>query len=246
MAHINRPSVTSAGIAVALAAGFAAIGLALATNPGAVVSGRGTVEVTGNATVVVRPNTLTVDLSVRDVASTSSTALARNNTQMADLQAVFRQAGVPTKDLATTNLSVGQNFDSNGKPAGYAAEDDLTVTLANLSRAGTVLSAAQTKVGNSVSITSTTYSLSDTSNPINSARADAVRHAHAAAAAIAGAAGEHIDGIVKISDQTSNTPPIGFNAAAGFARQSAPSSSVPLQSGTQTVSATVDIVYSVN
>jgi hypothetical protein len=245
LTSFDKPQVaifcSIAAIALALAAG----GLALSKPTSSAAPTRGTVELTETATVAARPDTLVVDLTVQVVKTTSSAALREDNIEMSTVQGVFRRAGVPKKDLSTSSFTVGKNYNTNGKAAGYVASNSLEVTLKDLAKSGAVISSAQSTVGNDVSIDDISYSLVNVNAALNAARATAVRNARAAADVLAKAAGTKVIGITKISDQSaSNSPsPITFNkVATPQSKTSVPS--VPLNPGTQPVTATVDIVFS--
>ena len=224
----------------AIALGLAAGGLAIANSSPGSTAVPNTVEVTGTASVNARPDTLTADLTVQVVRSSSKAALDENNVEMQDLQRALRRGGVPSKDIATSNLTVGRNYNSNGKASGYVAVHSLSVTLKNLAKAGSVISAAQASVGNDVSIDSISYSLVNVVGILNSARTIAVHNALAAARVLAVAAGSSVTGVSKITDQSTSSAPIPFNGAAAQKRSSG---SVPLSPGTQSITATVDVVF---
>src|SRR5262245_61800269 len=124
----DSPRTTTVLALIALAAALAAGGLALTNSPEGAPRLGGTVSVTGSATVVAQPDTLTADLTVTTKSTSSAAALGTNNTEMARLQQVFLKRGVKKSDLVTTNLSVGPNYDSKGRPSGYVVTDNLTVT----------------------------------------------------------------------------------------------------------------------
>lgn len=233
---------------VAAAIAIAALGLALAnSSPAGSSIPRGTVDVTGTATINARPDTLMVNFTVQVIRSSSNAALRRDNSEMSALQKVFRRADVPAKDLSTSNLTVGQNFDSNGRPAGYMASNSLTVTLTDLGRSGALISSAQSAVGNDVSINNISYSLVNVNDVLDTARATAVRRARNAATVLAKSAGSAVNGVVKITDQsTTSTTPIPFSNAVTPKSTAGSGPPVPLRPGTQPVTATVDVVFSLS
>jgi uncharacterized protein YggE len=226
---------------VALAVALAAGGYALSSSQSGVASG--TVSVSGSGTATERPDTLTVTMSVRTVAPSTKAALTRVNTEASAVEQAFFSAGVAKKDVQTSNLSVGEQDDQSGKKIGYAAQLDLTVVLRVLSKSGAVVNAAQSAAGNDVSITGITYSITDVSKGERTARAAAMRDALARAKALAGAAGESIGPILKITDNSNAPIPLPFAQKSASASSGSPTS-VPLQPGTETSTANVDVVFS--
>lgn len=244
MTLFDKPNVAVAYSIAAVALALAAGGLALANlSPNTAAN---TVEVTGTATVNARPDTLTVNFTVQVVRPSSNAALSRDNAEMSVLQGVFRRGGVRAKDLATSNLTVGKNYNSSGEPAGFVASNSLAVTLTDLAKSGSLISVAQSSVGNDVSIDNISYSLVNVNTVLDSARAAAVHNALAAARALANAAGSSVGVVTKITDQSTSTPPINFNNAPAQKQASGSASSVPLSPGTQSVTATVDVMFTLS
>jgi uncharacterized protein YggE len=228
---------------IALAVGLSAIGYALSINAPLSNASNGTVEVTATGTVTARPDTLTVDFSVTTKATTSRAALTKNNAETHTLDASLMGSGVPASDLQTTGLSVTQSVDSNDRPNGYVAEDDVTATLHNLQKAGHVIDSAESNVGNDLSITDTTYSIAHLTGFESAARGDAMRNALSKARGLADGVSESVGRVVRITEteQPSSPPPVTFGAARAAGNTS--QSSVPLRPGTQTVVVNVDVVF---
>jgi uncharacterized protein YggE len=228
---------------LAAAAGFAALGVALSNSSGAPP---GTVEVTASGRATGAPDTLTVQLAVTTRAKSAAQALNTNDREAHRLEAVFIGAGVRAKDITTSNLSTSPTFNPNGsKIVGYLAEDDLTVVLHGLRKAGSVIAAAQNAVGNDVAINSLAYSLSNSASLKRTARINAMHNAIAQARDLVGGAGEHLGAVRRISTVNETTPvPLPYNASA--AAGSTKTVPVPLREGTSTVTVSVDVVFALS
>ena len=228
---------------VALAVAFSAIGYALSLNTALTNASSGTVAVSATGSVTARPDTLSVDFSVDSKATTSRAALTKNNTETHALEASLMGAGVPASDLQTTGLSVTPSFDSNGRPNGYVAENDVTATLHNLQKSGQVIDGAEATVGNDLSITNTTYSITHLARFETAARGNAMRNALSKARGLAAGVNESVGQVIKITEneQQNAPPPLAFGAAR--AAGSAAQPSVPLRPGTQTVVVNVDVSF---
>lgn len=241
----SKPLAIVAVLALAASGTFGGlllVGGAASASGGQGAAAGATVEVTGTGTVTGTPDTLTVQLAVSTTASTATAALDQNNSEMSALQATLSAAGVATKDLQTSNLSLSPTYDSAGNVTGYGAEDDLTATLRDLSSAGAVIDAAAHAVGNDVQIQGISFSISDTSALLKQAREQAMQDAATKAVDLAAAAGTNLGAVVKVTDQENTTPPtpLPFNGLRATA--SAPSA-VPVQAGSQQLSVQVDVVY---
>ena len=198
-----------------------------------------TVTVTGDGSVMVAPDTLTLQIGATTNASTATAALERNNADIARLEAALRAAGIGSAEMQTSNLQLSTNTNDKGIVTGYQASDDLTVTSHQLAGAGAVIDAAAHAVGNDVQIQGISFSRSDLAPSERAARVAAVRQAAAAAATLAAAAGARLGGIVKIDDEAPAISPVTMPLRAAAAASAA----VPIQPGKTSVSAQVQVVY---
>jgi uncharacterized protein YggE len=208
-------------------------------------SARSTVSVTGTGTAMGTPNTLNFQIGVSSVAKNASNALAANNTRVAALEAALIKSGITKRNMQTSGLNIYQNTNNNGVVTGYTAQDDLNVTLHEISKAGAALDAATNAAGNGVQLSNFEYSISNQNGLYQKARTAAMKNAYTEANDIAKAAGESVGSIVHVTDQESTSgstvPTPVFNASAGKS-----SSVVPVQAGTQTVTDQVSVVYALN
>lgn len=201
-----------------------------------------TVQGTGTATGT--PNRLLLTAGVSVLGGTAQSALGTDDARTAAVVAALTSGGLPARDVQTTNLSVQPDYTTTGSStvlAGYAVDNSVVATVDNLSKAGALIDALTAAAGNDVRIDSLSFTMADPRPLQNQARLDAVRQARSHAAAMAAAAGERLAGICSVTDQSSGTPPRqpfvngAMAAAAG----------VPLEPGTQQVSAQVQLVYAV-
>ncbi len=227
-------------IAVALV-GLAALALALAAHPRA-ASAVGTVSVTGEGSVQAAPDTLSFQIGVSATAPTAAAALGHTNSRLASVEAVLFRTGVRRADVQTSNVSVNDNTNATGAIVSFTANDMLTVSTHDMSHAGAILDAAARAAGNEVQLYGVNYSLSQQSRAMASARQKAMRDAGAAAGNLARAGGARLGRVLSISEQQ-NSWSYPVPAGEAFAFKGA---HVPLQSGSQTVSVQVKVVYALN
>ena len=188
-----------------------------------------------------RPNTLTVQIGVSTNAASATSALDENDAEMRNLQTTLVRAGVKSDDLETTNLQISPNYDSDGLITSYGTEDDLTVTLHDIARSGSVIDAAAHAVGNDVQIQGISFSITGTSALLEAARVEAVQNAEGEASDLANGAHASLGPIIRITDeeqQTTPPSPLFSNAIAAAAK-----SSVPLQPGAEQLSVQVNVVF---
>lgn len=206
-------------------------------------SAAGTVSVTGSGTATGTPDTVSFQIGVSSIAKNASSALAANNARVAALEAALIKSGVTKKNIQTSGLNIYQNTNSNGAVTGYTAEDDLNVTLHEISKAGAALDAATNAAGNGVNLSDLTYSISNQSSLYQKARTAAMKAAYSEAADIAKAAHESVGSIKSVTDNENSSGgisplPLQYNAAGTKSI-----AKVPLEPGTQTVTDQVSVVY---
>jgi uncharacterized protein len=212
-----------------------------ATTP--VIGGPG-ITVGGRANVAGTPDTLRLDLSVVATASSVSEALASANRSADSVQRSLLANGVGRKDLQTSGLSIQPDYDySNGatpRLKGYQVSESISAKLRNLGRAGDAIGQAVGAGGNAVRVNGISLDLEDTGALVSSARDRAYADARAKAEQYAKAAGRSLGDVMSITEDVSTPSPIAVPYAAV---DSAKSASVPIQPGSQDVSVSVTVVF---
>jgi uncharacterized protein len=199
------------------------------------------ITVTGTGNVSGVPNQLSLSMGVQTSASSVASALRQANAAARSVTAVLRRTGVAASDIQTSGLSIYPNYSgSSGAPSGYQVSEQLTITLRRLSVAGGQISAAARAGGNATTIDGVSLNLSDTGPLLAAARVKAVADARAKAAAYARALGRPLGPVISMSEAAPAQPvtPEPFANAAHAA------SSVPVHPGTQQLSVTVTVVFS--
>jgi uncharacterized protein YggE len=202
--------------------------------------GAGTLTVTGMATVHAVPDQAILSLGVTTTGPTAAAAMAANNAAASAVMARLIAAKVADRDMQTTGLSLNPNWVMNAAGTaqeiqGYIASTMLTVRIAALETAGSVLDAAITDGANTLN--GLTFGLSDPRPIEDEARKAAVADAVARAQVLAEAAGEDLVRILSITEGGGGhqSMPMLYKAAAD--------SAVPLAAGEVGVSAEVTIVW---
>jgi uncharacterized protein len=224
-------------VLVLIAVGFA--GAALKHTSRAVPN---TISVTGTATVKGTPDTVSFQIGMETVNVNAATALSMNNARVMALEDALMKNGVTKKEMQTSGLDISANTNNMGTVTGFTVDDDLNITMHDLSKAGSAIEAAAKAGGNGVELNGITFSISNDSKLLAQARANAMRNAHTEASNIASAGGTKLTGIVKVVDQENQSSiypsPVAFSSAAADLK------SVPLQSGSESLSVQVSVVYS--
>jgi uncharacterized protein YggE len=190
--------------------------------------------VAGSGTVTSQPDQAVINLGVQTQASDASDALRENSTRMQAVIQALHALGIAPADISTYAVNLYPNYDPNGSGTnGFVAENDIAVTVHDLSLVGRAIDAA---VGAGANLTSgVSFTLSDGNRGVGDALRRAVADAHAKAEALAAAAGARLGDVVSITESNDGFVPPIFADARGAA-ESMPVSPPQIQT---TVSVTV-------
>lgn len=206
---------------------------------------RPVITVLGEGRAEGRPDLMTVQLGVETRAATADEALADNNARAAQLIEVLKQAGVESRDLQTSDLSVYPNFDEDGRViVGYTVANILTASLRDLDGAGALIDAAAAAVGDAVRLHGVSFSIEDTDRLAAAARTEAVERAARQARQLADAAGVTL-GPIRSIDEVSAVPPEPLFVEETAALRASADAGAPIERGTEEVSLTVRVVYEI-
>jgi len=230
----------AAGLLLGLVAALTLPSLAQTSSPSPGTDGSGrTVTVTGSATIRSAPDEAVVTLGVQTQAPTAQGALQQNASRMNDVMKAILGDGVKPADIATAWVNLYPNYDSSGTAiVSYSAQNQVNVTVRDLSKVGSVIDDA---VGAGANLSSgIQFQLSDQNQGVERALGQAVANARAKAEALAAAGDATLGPVVTIAENTyGQYPPIPFAADAGRAEASTPISPPTLET-----QVTVTVVWS--
>ncbi len=239
--------VVAAVILGAIALGAAAGKSGAAASPPAScgpTSPKLTVHGTGDA--VATPDLLTIVVQVTATGPNATVALATDNTKATAVVTALRSGGAQDKDIQTSNLSLQPQFSyPKGVPTvtGYQAVNAITATLHDIAQSGSVIDAVVGAGGNAAQIESLSFSTSDTGAVEAQARARATTQAVVHAGALAHAAGRSLGPVCSLTDQSQVSALGQDTKGLTFASNAAAAPDVPIESGSQTQTAQVALVY---
>jgi len=228
------------GLMLGLVAALTLPSLAQSSSPsaGAGDSSR-TIAVTGSASIRSAPDEAVVTLGVQTQAPTAQGALQQNASRMSDVMKAILGDGVKPADIATAWVNLYPNYDSGGTAiVSYAAQNQVNVTVRDLSKVGAIIDDA---VGTGANLSSgIQFQLSDQNQGVERALAEAVANARAKAEALASAGDASLGSVVTITEGTTpQYPPMPFAADAGRA-----AASTPISPPTLETQVTVTVVWS--
>ncbi len=205
------------------------------------------ITVGGTAKVAGTPDTLLLDLSVVATATTVSAALSSANRSAGAVQRSLLGSGVVKRDLQTSGMNISPDYDysRSGVPRlkGYQVAESITAKLRDLVRAGDAIGRAVSAGGNAVRVNGISLDLEDTGALVSAARDKAFADARTKAEQYAKAAGRSLGDVVSIAEDVGTPSPTPM-PYAGMALARGDAKSVPIQPGSQDVSVTVMVVFS--
>ncbi|MGI9486823.1 MAG: SIMPL domain-containing protein [Geminicoccaceae bacterium] len=200
------------------------------------------ITVTGRAEAQAVPDIATMSIGVETEAKTPGEALTENAERMTAVMSRLENAGIAKKDMRTSQLGIWPVFAEHPQPektVGYRASNQLTVTIRDIDRLGSILDKAVADGANSVN--GPTFSIADPEPLLIAAREAAVRDAIAKAERYASAADVELGPVISI-DEAGGGGPV-------FARQMRAESMdafSPIAPGETTIAASVTMTFAIN
>ena len=206
-----------------------------------------TVQATG--TVKAVPDGVSFNFAVSVLAQSSETAMSDASATAEQVRAALEAAGVAKDDIATQNVSVYPEYASSSSGmqtlSGYRAQQVFTVTLRDTAKAGEVVDAVIAAGGNSLQVYGVTPTLLDTDAAVTQAREAAIKSAKEKAKDYAGLVDEELGSVLYVTEITSPSSQIPL-MVGDSATVSSPMAKTEINLGTQEVSVTVEVRWSLN
>jgi len=176
----------------------------------------------------IAPDMASIQLGVTTEAPTAVEAMRANAARMSAVVAALKKAGLESRDLQTSNLSLNPQYvyEQNQPPklTGYQASNQLTVVVHDLARLGQVVDVVVSVGANTVGQIS--FGLENPRAAEDAARLAAVKALQDKAALYAGATGHRVGRLVTLSEGggyvPSPRPPMPMMAMAREVAQSTP------------------------
>jgi len=249
---IPVPGARARYIAGGLAAGLLVAAVAsplfgprtlLATDPAA--GTEHTISVSGTGSILIDPDIADLRLGVTVQSPTVKEARDANAEAMNKVIAALKKLGIADADIQTTTLSLSPVYDykpDGGTPrvTGYNLSNAVAVTIRDLDKISDAID--DSLAAGATSMDGISFRVSDQAAAEKQAREAAMSEAKSKAQTLASAAGVSITGVASISETVSPTPYPIYYGARDVAAAEAPT---PVQAGTNEVSVTVAVVYTI-
>ncbi|MEM7042398.1 MAG: SIMPL domain-containing protein [Pseudomonadota bacterium] len=199
------------------------------------------ITVTGRAQAEAVPDLASLSIGVQTEAGTPGEALSENAERMTAVMKRLKDSGIDDRDLRTSQLGIWPIFAERRQPretVGYRASNQLTVTIRDIDRLGTILDQAVADGANSVN--GPTFSIADPDPLLAAARDAAVKDAIAKAERLAAAADVELGEVIRI-DEGGGVPILPRQM-----RAEAMDVSTPIAPGETTIGASVSMTFAIN
>ena len=243
---MKTTAILRRGLAAAAVLVIATSGLAACGNDNGPSNPR-TVTVVGSGEVKGTPDTLSADIGVEVTGNDVTSALNGANEKVKAVTDALVNAGVDRKDIQTQQVSINPQYSSPA-PGGvsqissYVATNSLRVTVRDLSKASTVLSAAATAGGDDTRISNVGFSIDDNTKLMNQARESAFNDARSRAEQYASLAGDSLGLVISVDESTTTDQ----SSPGPMMRSTMSASPVPIEAGQQSVTLTVKVTYALD
>jgi len=198
------------------------------------------VSATGEVTRV--PDVAIISAGVVTRSTTATGALQDAADRMARVQAALTRAGIASRDIQTSNLSLNPEYryENNQPPqlVGYTATNQLSVRFRDIRNSGKILDALVKEGANQISGPNLTIDQPDAA--LDEARGAAVRMGRARAELYARSLGMRVVRLVSVSEGGGNYPPPPMPPMMMARAQSA---DTKIEAGEQKLSVTLAMVF---
>lgn len=192
------------------------------------------VTVAGTGRAGAAPDVVRIDLAAESSAIAVHAALADATAGLARMREALTAAGVQGTDLRTTDTSVHVDHGSGGRPQGYVARLGLSATVRDIATAGTVVQEALAEGGETARLSGLTFSHSDPSELLTTAREAAFADARAKAEAYASLSARTLGEVSAVDETGGGAVPLPRSMA-----MAAPLADMTVEGGLQEVSVSV-------
>ena len=198
------------------------------------------ITVSAQGSVSVKPDVAFVTVGVQQTNLQADKAQSQANTITAAAIARVKALGIPARDIQTQSIALNPQYDQSGVLTGFQASDTLSITVEQLSKAGSVIDAGVAAGANqNVSVS---FGLKDDSQAVSDALHAAIAAGQKKAIAVAAELGLSLAGAkIQVVENSAQVPsPVQYSVAPGVARNAAPT---PVEAGSLVVQDSVTLTY---
>jgi uncharacterized protein YggE len=224
---------------------LAALALVLPSTATNASENKRTLSLAASGTLKTAPDMVSISTGVTSEGQTANDALSKNTAAMTEVVDTLKAAGIEPKDIQTTNFSVSPIYERKNENeasfiTGYRVSNSVSITVRDIKKLGDVLD--KTVAAGANTIDSIQFRVADPEKMKDEARKLAMQNAIDNAKLFAEAAGVELGPVIKITESGDFVPrPLrARGAAAPMMAQAAP---VPVEGGTLSIEAKVQVIW---
>jgi uncharacterized protein YggE len=207
------------------------------------------ISVSGTGKTTVKPDVADVSLGVTAQSDSAKGARDQAAQIMNAVIAALKNLGIADEDIQTSSLYINPVYDYNSptqRVTGYQVTNVVSVHLRDITKVADVID--DSVAAGATTVNGVSFDVADRATAENQARDAAVKDARSHADALATAAGVTITGVASISETTFSNPYPWYgvsDASKGSGAPGTPAVPTPIQPGTQDITITVTVSYTI-
>ncbi|MEM9591293.1 MAG: SIMPL domain-containing protein [Pseudomonadota bacterium] len=204
------------------------------------------ISLSASGTVKTKPDVATISTGVTSEGQTAQAALSKNTEAMTNVIDTLKGAGVEAKDIQTTDFSVSPIYEKKSKESqatfitGYRVGNNVIITVRDIKKLGDVLDKVVQAGANQIGAIN--FGIAEPERMKDEARKLAMQNAIDNAKLYAETAGVELGPVIKITE-TGDYTPRPYRATTAARAMVAESAPVPVEGGTMSVEAKVQVTW---
>jgi uncharacterized protein len=200
------------------------------------------ITVSGTGSAAASPDTAVVELGVSVLGETVAAAVSQAAEAAGSLIEALKANDVGEASMTTSQYSLNPEYDHRSetpKFLGYRVNNTLTAEVSDVAKVGAIIDGAAQMAGDAVRVNRLDFTIKDDRGLLETAREAAWNDALSKATQLAELAGRTLGPATSITDSVGQ-PPI----PRPFERMAVADSATPIQTGTASVSVTLQVEFS--
>ena len=203
------------------------------------------ISLSASGTVKATPDMASISTGVTSEGQTAQNALSKNTDAMTKVVDTLKGAGLEPKDIQTTDFSVSPIYERKKDEeatfiTGYRVNNNVNITVRDIDKLGDVLDKVVRAGANQIG--SISFGIAEPEKMKDEARKLAMKNAIGNAKLYAETAGVELGPVIKITE-SGNYTPRPYRAMAAAAPMMAEAKQVPVEGGTMSVEAKVEVTW---
>ncbi len=206
----------------------------------------GGISVSGTGTVTVMPDIAILQLGVEVTSDTVGDARDEAAEAMDRVRESLSEHDIDDDDIRTTSFNIFPQYDFRSEQRrliGFTVNNQVSITVREIDDAGEILDDAIRAGGDSIRVSSISFSVDDPESAMDEARVAAVADARNRAETLATAAGVSVGRPLTITESGGFFPPVQLFRTEAAALQDGGGFDTAIAPGEQDINVTVSVIF---